>query len=90
MRRTKITDQGYKDGSLLGRVEQYINEALAPFLLLQVCSLINVDVYRGDVNYQEVLAHIVAYRGPTTVVDLTHESIDIIREGAGPISRLIQ
>jgi tRNA threonylcarbamoyl adenosine modification protein (Sua5/YciO/YrdC/YwlC family) len=29
-------------------------------------------------------------REPTTVVDLTHESIDIIREGAGPIARLLQ
>jgi tRNA A37 threonylcarbamoyladenosine synthetase subunit TsaC/SUA5/YrdC len=29
-------------------------------------------------------------REPTTVVDLTRETIDIIREGAGPISRLLE
>ena len=27
-------------------------------------------------------------REPTTVVDLSHGSIDIVREGAGPIARL--
>ena len=29
-------------------------------------------------------------RSPTTVVDLSHGTIDIVREGAGPIDRLVQ
>jgi phage gp46-like protein len=72
LRRAKITDDAYKNGSLLGRVEQYIMEALAPFRTLKVCSDIEVTVYRGDFTYNEVWAHVVAYRGPATVVDLQY------------------
>jgi phage gp46-like protein len=62
--RGKITDSFAKDGSTLARAEEYIREALMPFIDKKVASQIDVAVTRGIDNYSSIVASVVLYRGP--------------------------
>jgi phage gp46-like protein len=80
LRRAKITGPGAYEGATLARVEQYIHEALQPFISLRVASRSEVSVVR--VGKERFDASIRLYRGPELAVDLNYQILweDIVRE----------
>jgi phage gp46-like protein len=71
LKRSKIVGPEAFEGSTLMRVEQYINEALQPFLDLRIASRMQVDVARVDT--QRIQALIKMYRGPSLAVELRYQ-----------------
>jgi phage gp46-like protein len=81
LRRSKIVGPEDSEGATAARVEQYIREAIQPFVDMKAASSFDVEVDRVDV--QRIDAYIVIYRGPKTPVDLRFQILwDEIAPGA--------
>lgn len=78
LKRDKITDSTAQRGSELVRVENYIYEALQPFIDRKIASRMSVNVTRVDT--QRIQAFIRLYRGPQLAVELRYQILwqDII------------
>jgi phage gp46-like protein len=68
LRRAKIVGPEDPEGATAIRIEQYIREAIQPFVDLRIASSFDVEVWREGV--QQMNAQIVIYRGPRRPVDL--------------------
>jgi len=81
MKRTKITDIGAMEGSTVVRVEQYIREAIQPFIDLRIAS--RMDVVATRVDKERIDALVRLYRGPELAVDLRFQVLweDIVTTG---------
>lgn len=71
LRRTKMTGPGAYGGSIVTRAEQYIREALQPFIDRRIAS--RMDVFVNVVNTERMDALIRLYRGPRVEVDLRYQ-----------------
>ena len=68
LKRAKIVGPEDPEGATLARVEQYISEALQPFVDLKIASAFDVEATRVDT--QQIDAYVVIYRGPKSPVEL--------------------
>jgi len=68
LKRTKIVGPEDPEGATVSRVEQYISEALQPFVDLKIASSFDVEAVR--VGVERIDALVVIYRGPKTPVEL--------------------
>jgi len=80
LRRAKIVGPEDPEGSTVARVEEYIREALQPFIDSRIATEFTVEASRVDV--QRIEASVVIYRGPKRPVDLRFEVLwDEIEKG---------
>jgi len=68
LRRAKIVGPEDPEGATITRVEQYISEALQPFILNKIATSFDVEAFRNGLN--RIDAYVVIYRGPKSPVDL--------------------
>jgi phage gp46-like protein len=68
LKRTKIVGPEDIEGATVARVEEYIIEAIQPFVDLKIVSAFNVQATR--VGIERIDAYVVLYRGPKTPVEL--------------------
>jgi phage gp46-like protein len=68
LKRTKIVGPEDPEGATVSRVEQYISEALQPFVDLKIASAFDVEATR--VGVERIDALVVIYRGPKTPIEL--------------------
>jgi phage gp46-like protein len=71
LRRSKITGTQAADGSTVTRVEQFIREAIQPFIDIKAATSMYVKALR--VGLERIDALVQLYRGPTLVVDLRYQ-----------------
>jgi len=71
MKRAKIVGPGALEGATVVRVEQYIREALQPFIDLRIASRMEVEAFRA--GRDQINALIRLYRGPELAVDLRYQ-----------------
>jgi len=71
LRRSKITGAGAAQGAMLVRIDQYIREAIQPFVILKIASGYDVTVVRIDKQRIDALIRI--YRGPELAIDLRYQ-----------------
>jgi len=71
LQRAKMTPATALEGSILARVEDYISEAIQPFVNLRIAS--GFDVWVARVDKQRIDALIRIYRGPLKAVDLLYQ-----------------
>jgi phage gp46-like protein len=71
LRRAKITGPGAQEGATVVRVEQYIREAIQPFLELKIAS--QMDVAAARVGRERIDALVRLYRGPELAVELRYQ-----------------
>ena len=70
LRRSKITPAAAQQGSTLAMVENYIRDAIQPFVDRKICSGFGVWVTRVDAQRIDALLRI--YRGPREPVELRY------------------
>jgi phage gp46-like protein len=70
LRRDKIVGSGAQQGSTVARVEQYIREAIRPFLERRIASEMKVKAER--VGRDRIDAQITLFRGPNPAVELRY------------------
>lgn len=70
LRRSKILPAGSREGSTLALVENYINDAIQPFVDRKICT--DFDVWVTRVDDQRIDALLRVYRGPTLEVELRY------------------
>lgn len=68
LRRAKIVGAADQDGSTVSRVEQYIREAIQPFIDLRIATSFDVQVAR--VGVERIDAYVVIFRGPSRPIEL--------------------
>lgn len=68
MRRDKITGTGSARGSTIARAENYVKQALQPFIDRRIASRVEVVAERHGLHRIDVLARL--YRGPKSAVEL--------------------
>jgi len=68
LRRAKIVGPEDPEGATIVRIEQYISEAIQPFVDLKIATSFEVEAFRSDINRIDV--NLVIYRGPKPPVDL--------------------
>ena len=68
LKRAKIVGPEDPEGATITRVEQYISEALQPFVTNKICTSYDVDAWR--VGTEQIEATVILYRGPTRPVEL--------------------
>ena len=68
LRRTKIVGAEDPEGSTVSRVEEYITDAIQPYVDMKVATAFDVHAARVGVN--RIDAYVVIYRGPKTPVEL--------------------
>ena len=71
MRRAKITPPHAREGSTLVRIENYIREAIQPFIDRRIAT--DFDVWVTRVTEQRVDALLRIYRGPLPAVELLYQ-----------------
>jgi len=71
VRRDKITGANAARGSTLTRIENYIREALEPFIARRIASRMEVKVER--IGRERITALVRLYRGPELAVDLRYQ-----------------
>jgi phage gp46-like protein len=71
LKRSKITGPAAIGGATVTLVEQYIREALQPFVDLKIAS--SFDVAAARVGLERIDARVRLYRGPELAVDLQYE-----------------
>ena len=70
------------EGATIARVEQYISEALQPFVDLKIASAFDVEAWRVDT--QQIDAYVVIYRGPNAPVELRFQVLWTNTRSRGP------
>lgn len=73
LERHKITDSHARQGSTLARIEQYIREALRPFVEHRMATSFDVSVERTEL--QKIVARVVIYRGPLPAIELQYQAL---------------
>jgi|SRR6516165_220147 len=73
LRRSKITDATAKQGSTLSIVDQYIRDAIAPFLNIGVASAMAIEVTRPPSPGNQINALVRLYRGPKLEISLQYQ-----------------
>ena len=68
LKRDKIAPLGARQGATIGRVKNYIIEAIQPFVDHRIASRFDVHVER--IGRERIDAHVVIYRGPNYPVEL--------------------
>lgn len=68
LKRDKIAPPGARQGATIGRVKQYIIEAIQPFVDRRIASRFDVQVDR--VGRERIDALVTIYRGPSRPIDL--------------------
>jgi phage gp46-like protein len=68
LKRTSIVGPESPEGGTLARVEQYIVDAIQPFVTMQIAT--SFDVQAARVDTQQIDALVIIYRGPKTPVEL--------------------
>jgi phage gp46-like protein len=68
LKRAKIVGPEDPEGATITRVEQYISEAIQPFVDMKIASSFDVEAWRAGV--QQIEAVVVLYRGPKAPVEL--------------------
>lgn len=71
--RAKITDQNYKYGSTVARVETYLRECLMPFISAGIATKVDVSAQRY--NEQTITATVTLYRGSRAAVALQFQAL---------------
>jgi phage gp46-like protein len=71
LKRDKIVGAGADQGSTLVRVDNYIREAIQPFIDQRIASSMDIRVER--VGRERIQALIKLYRGPALAVDLRYQ-----------------
>jgi phage gp46-like protein len=71
LQREKITGPGARVGPTTVRVENYIREAIQPFLDRRIASVMEVEATRVD--KQRIDARVKIYRGPELEIDLRYQ-----------------
>lgn len=71
LKRSKIVGPEDPEGATVSRVEEYISEAIQPFVDMNVASSFDVTASRVDI--QRIDAYVTIYRGPKTPVELRFE-----------------
>lgn len=79
LKRAKITGPDGPDGGTVSRVEDYIREAIQPFVDLKICTTFDVEAWR--VGKERIDAMVVLYRGPKRPVELRFQILwdEIVR-----------
>jgi phage gp46-like protein len=73
LERAKITGSGASNGATLTRIENYIREAIRPFITNKVASRFDVKVERFGLD--RIGATITLYRGPRPTIELRFQSL---------------
>lgn len=73
LERAKITGTAARIGALVARVEEYVNEALQPFIQKGIASRVSVEARRADITSIE--CNVVIYRGPKPAIALQFQSL---------------
>lgn len=82
MTRAKITDATARQGSTVANIENYVREALQPFVTAKICSRFTVNVTRT--GRETIVTKIRMYRGPLPDIVLEFQSLwDFIRSSSG-------
>jgi len=68
LKRTKIVGPEDPEGATITRVEEYIAEAIQPFVDMRIATSFDVEAFR--VGLQQIDALVTIYRGPKTPVEL--------------------
>lgn len=68
LKRAKIVGSEDPEGATITRVEQYISEAIQPFIDNRIATSFDVEAWR--VGKEQIDAVVVIYRGPKRPVDL--------------------
>jgi len=68
LKRAKIVGPEDPEGATITRVEQYISEAIQPFVDMKIATSFDVEAWRAGI--QQVEAVVVLYRGPKAPVEL--------------------
>jgi phage gp46-like protein len=68
LRRTKIVGPEDPEGATVASVEEYISEAIQPFVDMSIAT--SFDVQATRVGVERIDAYVVLYRGPKTPVEL--------------------
>jgi phage gp46-like protein len=68
LKRAKIVGPEDPEGATLTRVEQYIHEAIQPFIDNKIATSFDVEVWRNGL--EQIDAIVVIYRGPKRPVEL--------------------
>lgn len=68
LKRSKIVGPEDPEGATIGRVEQYIAEAIQPFVDMKIATAFDVQAARVDI--QQIDALVTIYRGPKTAIEL--------------------
>jgi phage gp46-like protein len=71
--RHKITGAEARQGATLARVEQYIREAMQPFVDRRLASRFDVRVERSAVD--KIVAYLTIYRGPLPAIELQYQAL---------------
>jgi phage gp46-like protein len=71
LKRSKIVGPEARGGATVSLVEQYIREAIQPFIDLRIASAMDVQAVR--VGLQRIDALVRLYRGPEVAVDLRYQ-----------------
>lgn len=71
--REKITGTGARQGSTLARAENYVREAVQPFVDKRIASSVEVKASRIGLNRIDVLVRL--YRGPKLAVELRYSDL---------------
>jgi phage gp46-like protein len=79
LRRAKVNSASSREGSTLVRVENYIRDAIQPFVDHKVCT--NFAVWATRVDKQRIDALVRLYRGPREPVELQYQ---ILWDNMGP------
>jgi|ERR1035437_8845518 phage gp46-like protein len=72
LKRSSLTDPGYKGGSTLARVQQYISKALQPFVDNKICSKFDIASRQTKDGISSVLT---IYRGPKVAIALQFQAL---------------
>ena len=73
LKRTTITDQGYRGGSTLARVQQYISQAIQPFVDNKIFS--RFDISSRQTNDHSISSVLTIYRGPKAAISLQFQAL---------------
>lgn len=82
LKRAKIVGPEAPEGATVSRVEEYISEAIQPFVDLKIASSFEVEAQR--VGVERIDALVTIYRGPKTPVELRFQILwqEIFSESA--------
>lgn len=70
LRRSKITDASSRFGATVAAVENYVRDAIQPFVDRRICS--GFDVWATRINKQRIDALLRIYRGPLPAIELRY------------------